>query len=225
MQLTLAEISTLCLDHLADPSGTYFYVDRLQRAINEAYRDLVVDEIDPAVGTWDMAPTPLTVVVAAGVRDTKLTDANGAVHIRKPVDVNRIDSGWRTPVAIIPFGMRNRNTAMAPLRLSGTTQAGVYFFRSGANGDWYLGTAEQQPEAMTLEVHYAAPIAKLANNSDVPWIIPEDFHNLIPIKAAMFLKTQENRDASDLAGLYAERMQRFRAFLNKPDQPGRPIRL
>lgn len=225
--MKLSELKTAVLDLLdaTVAEDVFPAVAALERAINEAYRELVSKMEITAAPYFNVSPkVPNLVTPASPPREYDLASSEDvtdrASDIRKIVDVTRqYGPGTEKPrrVPIVSYGERNARVG-SPRDLTRVAnrmapRLGVYFYRSpiaGAGSTWFMGFVEvEPPAATTFEIRYMPQIVALGTvdgggDDDIPSQYPEEWHHLIAYRAAIRAKGQENRDARGLIGLYNE---------------------
>lgn len=207
MQMTLAELRRDVLEWLDDPRGATFAPDgdhtRLDLLIAEAIDDLV-QEIDVIPQPWAVEPDSESATRATITTVSTRREYEVPAGMRKVVQVTEPPTGigeYR-PITIVPYASRNNAAA-----------CGVYVFRSGTTGKWYVGLVSLPPAWTTLVIHGLPPVLKLTLESDVPYIIPDAFHSLVVRRAALLGKMQINREWRDVGMLWGEGIVKLRGVL------------
>ncbi len=200
--MNLSQIRERTNDRLNQAVGQFYPDEYLDRVINEAYRD-IANEIAamgfPRVDRGDH----IDVAVTPEAREYVIEQQIMAI-----IDVTRVlDDGTEEAVEIRPYSMRNAhrpgwaNDCYVVRQLD-------YF------DEWKIGTIAQQPAAQTLRVYFRSDLVKLGTDNDMPQAVPSDQRDLIPVRAAMIVLEDENREIGNLAAIYIEKMDRMRRCLS-----------
>lgn len=190
MRHTLIELEAIALQWLDDPLGTRFDSARLRMLLNLAYQT-IVDLIDTFPQPWSVGgeSAAKTITPVSGTREYDVGDPG---TIRRIVEVFAVvGTSGRTPVNIRPYAGRF------------AASDGVYVFRD-STGQWTLGTCVLDAYTDVLLVFTAPALTPLKDDAAYPSAVPEDFQELIALRAAVIGKVHENRDASNVAGFLAE---------------------
>jgi len=213
MQMTLSDLRTAALEWLDDPHGMTFAPNgdysRLDQLLNEAYDELVL-EIDAIPTPWSIETDSASAVRATISLVSTQREYAVDVAMRKVATVTEpADSADQTqePVLITPYTMRNDRNAV-----------GVYVFRSGNTGTWYLGLCRMPPAWTSLIVHGLPPVTRLSAAADVPYLVPDAFHTALVRRAALLGKIQENKEYRPLTMLWGEDLIKLRGTLGSQVQ-------
>lgn len=205
----------------------------LNTMINQAYSDLI-NEMETVGSLYNMALSApvVTIPVSSIPREYDLLSSSdvspNASDIRKVVDVVRTDGSVDYSIPIVAYAERNRWMGRPFGRSIRTPTTAVYFYRQVDTSDmtsagvWVMGFVKSEPVASrTYQVRYLPTITDLSALSDVPQQVPEHWHRVIAVRAALLIKIQENRDATGIGLLYAEQLQRMKDDLSSPLTPSR----
>lgn len=223
--MNLAELVSITLEHLDNPDGDLWDPARTALVVNEGYED-IAGIVDASGKEFNVYPHPVLLAIRSMTFDEEIiSEVDGTISlstvnkiprewaivpqperkaIRRILDVERYDAtGTIGSLDLVGWQERNnqRDRNYPTLVRSHAT---AYAYRSDT-GIWMLGIVEENPRPMTLRVWYAPVIARLVNNADIPTQVPQEFHSLIAIRAALIGKQQEQRDPGWLLGRYAER--------------------
>lgn len=209
--MTYDDIAAEVLD-LLDLTGFPEDLDttRLSRAVNRAYIQTVVKvEKFAGLGVNLATTVPVLTVPATPLREYDLYDSTDVSpqpdDVRKVVECTLVqDNDRRKTVPIVPFAVRNEWVGRPESgRSAYASKTAVYVYHD-ADDHWNLGFVyEDDKAAEVYELRYR-PNVETLSGSGAPKLVPASWHHLIALKAAMRLKTQENRDISGLQGLYVE---------------------
>ena len=235
--MNLKDFRTRVLENLGDDGATWApsdspggdQWDRVDRLINDAQRELAVlaERVDPTFNVKDSrlpisdeeSWTPLDVVGYLPAHS----------HTPLPEDFRRIVSLWRTDTGI---AKKHSEVQIVPRRRA-------LFYAEGANGPdvAYLqndassgGSSPSNliyvvgasPASHTWNLWYAARLADLANELD-ECQLPEEYHHLVPMGAALRAFLQENSDAaSSYRAMYDQGVAALAVALPRRDGAGAP---
>lgn len=197
MLQSLQDLRLLTRRWLYDEAGQEWDDPHADWIINQAYQD-VVNSVDRLPEPWSEADAPLTITPITGQREYDLgtpRTIRGVVEVREQINDND-----REKVTIVQWARRFE-------RASG----GVYVYRT-SGGQWRLGTVVLDHFTRDLLVWTRPTVARLQDPGAFPDAVPESFHELIALKAAILGKVSQNREAGDLAGLYTEKMAQLEAM-------------
>lgn len=183
---------------------------RLKKQVNEQYKELAT--------TLRLGEPITTLVLTPGVGDYSLTSGLTAT------DVAQIRDVFYLPVGQTVNRPLRRSTPARVDELRGYSSAsypGVYALA----GVDTLQLAPLPTDAGTLMVRYVSRPLDLAAESDVPTLVPVDFHDVIWLGAATKLARITNpARAQALDAWYRERLGDLRSWLT--DQGGvQPVRM
>lgn len=217
--MDLAALRATVLDYLdARDENEVFNSGHLDRIINTAYLN-VVGKVEMAAPFFNVSSvTPTLTVPSSPPREYDLGIsgggmANPATNIRKVLDCAKRASADTTPYSlrIVDFAKRNAWLGRPGDASNPAPQSAVYFYRTFTTatpaGTWYLGFVDTDPPVgAVLEVRYLPDIVALANSSgfNTPHLVPEAWHYVIALKAAILGKGKENRNAEANVMMYAE---------------------
>lgn len=200
--MTLAEIRQRTNDRLNQAVGQFYPAEYLDRVINEAYRD-IANEIATMGFPWVDRGDHIDVVVTPDAREYVIDQQIMAI-----IDVTRVlDDGTEEAVEIRPYSMRNA-------RRPGWGNDCYVVRQLDYFNEWKIGTIAQEPAAQTLRVYFRSDLVKLSTDNDVPLAVPLDHRDLIPVRSAMVVLEDENREIGNLAAIYVEKIQRMRNCLS-----------
>jgi hypothetical protein len=197
---------------LNDPALYSFEPTNVLGAVQHAYA-MIVNEVERASQTWNTVSVPIEISVTHAAREyTVTTIAAGETpnqqtdSVRKIVEVVRTDAGREDKLAIIAHGSRNdyRSVNYYPQLQRFRGSVGLVYVYRASDGLWRVGFVDAEPPAQTISVFYVPKIGSLAGQPAYPSLVPDDFHEMIALQAAVVLKVQENRDASGLLGMLAQ---------------------
>lgn len=216
MARTLANLRQETLQWLDDPAGSFWApagsFSRIDMLINSAYEHMV-GEVEEAGQPWNVAAAgPLTLNVTEDQREYPLTDAP-APGIRKIIDVVPLQGGNRGPsFREVPFSERNSSAGSRVYPRLGINEfAGndaVYYFRR-SSGVWVIGFSNEKPRETTAEVTYEENLTALTAQEDTPGNVPDLWHGLVALYAALLGKIQTRRDPAGLEAIYAREVMRL----------------
>ena len=174
---------------------------QVERLLNRAYEH-IVNLVEQTAKNYNMEDTPETVSVVNGTQDYELTSS-----IRKILHVERTDLGGDPiGVRIIPFQRKNefaRGTYAS--QLGGHALAPtVYFTRRVNDGRWHLEFPSNPGGSIVLSVYYAPLITEMATETAEPYQVPEQFHELIIIRATRLALIQARIPAQQWDQEYVE---------------------
>lgn len=204
--MTLNDLRSLTLEWLDNPSGDVFAPGgdyaRLDRIINEAYRKLTRTMRQSNLN-WDIEHilTTTTISVTSAAREYSVITDDGlatGTDVRKIIDVVRTDTTNEIKMNIIPFGERFR----------AATRNTIYVYRS-SSGIWIIGFVTDAPETQTLSVRVEMFRDVLGDASDIPRAVPNDWHSLIAVEAAILGMKQTGRDFTRLLTHALEEREKF----------------
>jgi len=202
--MNLAQIRQRTNDRLNQAVGQFYPDDYLNRVINEAYRDIANEiaamgfpRVDGDGGDY------VDVTVTSAAREYVIDQQIMAI-----VDVTRVlDDGTEEAVEIRPYSMRN--TARPGWGNDCYVVRQLDYFN-----EWKIGTIAREPAAQTLRVYFRSDLVELGADNDVPLAVPLDQRDVIPVRAAMIVLEDENREIGSLAAIYVEKMDRMRRCLS-----------
>ncbi len=198
--MNLGEIRQRTNDRLNQAVGQFYPDDYLDRVINEAYRD-ISNEID-AMGDV-RHPVSHDIAVIPSEREYTIQQYANAI-----IDVVRVmDDGTEQQVNIRPYSMRNAN------RPGWSNDCYVYRVRHYLY-EWVVGTIAREPVAQTLRVYCKPRTGNLSGDSQDLGDVPPEYQDIIPVRAAMIVLEDENREIGNLAAIYVEKMDRMRRCLS-----------
>lgn len=211
--MTLSELRLAVLDYLDANVETDVFVNtaQLDRFVNIAYVS-VVNKVEFAAPYFNVSGTVLVLTTpsAAVAREYAMNASpfapTSVTDIRKIADCARLVDDVPYLLRIVPFAKRNGWLGRPGGRLNPVPLTAVYFYRTAIAGDlWYFGFVNPNPPSATqFEVRYLPKIVSLSGDSAVPHYVPEAWHYLIALKAAIITKGKERRDAANLLTLYVE---------------------
>lgn len=204
--MNLGQIRERTNDRLNQAVGDYYPDEYLNRVINEARRD-ILNEIDGLAIPQLMDSVDITVTSAK--REYTVFQAGGPAFmpITSIVEVVRVlDDGSEQKVHIRPYSMRNSPRA-------GWGSDCYVYQQPGSVADWVLGTIAQEPAAQTLRVYYRYLPPDLYSEMSEEHYVPHAHQDLIPVRAAILVLEDENREIGNLAAIYAEKMDRMKRCL------------
>lgn len=210
--MNLADLRATVLDYLDIEQETdVFRSGQLDRIINIAYES-TVNKVEEAAPYYNVSTTVPTVTVAdAAVLEYDLGTSgdgvtNPATDIRKILDCSKRVTATDIPYSlrIVEFSKRNAWLGRPGGASNLAPQSAVYFYRTSA-GTWLLGFIDTAPTvAWVLEVRYLPDIVSLLAEADVPLFVPQAWHYVIALKAAIIGKTKENRNIESNTAMYGE---------------------
>ena len=210
--MDLAGLRAAVLDYLDAKVDTEVFIDtaQLDRLVNIAYAS-VVNKVEFAAPAFNISGTVLTLTTPTGTvaREYSMNSSPfspvGVEDVRRVVDCSRVANDKPYFVTIVPFAKRNGWLGRPGGRLNPVPPTSVYFYRAGAGNVWFFGFVNHTPPSATeFQVRYAPNITSLSGDAAQPLFVPEAWHHLIALRAAIITKAKEKRDARDLVLLYAE---------------------
>lgn len=226
--MDLAELRATVLDYLdlADELDSFKSPGQLVRLINIAYLN-VVGKVETAAPYYNVSSiTPLLTTPASSIpREYDLgssTDVSPTVtNIRKIVDCARRD-GASIPYSlrIVDYAKRNAWLGRPGDASNPVPQSAVYFYRTFTTASpaatWLLGFVDTTPPASTVfEVRYLPDIVAISADADIPHFVPEAWHFVIALKAAILGKGKENRNVEANMVMYAEALSDMQPSLSR----------
>lgn len=199
--MNLAQIRERTNDRLNQAVGQFYPDEYLDRVINEAHRD-ISNEID-AVARHPRFHGSVDISVTSAAREYVI-EANASAII----DVVRVgDGGREQTVEIRAYSMRDSGRP-------GWGNDCYVHERALRLWPWVVGLIAREPNTQTLRVYFRGLIEEMDSDGSAPGHVPVDHHDLIPVRAAIIVLEDENRDIGNLAGIYAEKMGRMRRNLS-----------
>jgi hypothetical protein len=191
---TLAELRSETAVWLDDPKKSRFDDTLLNTLLNMAY-PMVVAAVEAAGRLWNLAG-PIAVAVTPAAKEY---DVGTVGSVRRIVDVRKVvgTSRVQVPFLVLTEVNRDGSTNYYPQLDNAPQTTGVSIFRN-AGGQWRLRFGEDAPVTQTLEVHYIPAVNLLALDTDVPSMVPEGFHHVVAMQAAIIGKGSEERTNSTL---------------------------
>lgn len=221
--MDLATIRVLVMENAGPRARTQH--PQVDRIINRAVEH-VTNLVELLAKDYNAAASPITVSVTSGTQTYALNSGNSPV-IRKIIQAERTDvSGDPLNVVVIPFRQKNAyGSGGYPWRDWGTTglRPFVYFRRTNL-GIWNMGFPADPGASMTIDVYYSPQITELLEDSDVPFEVPEQHHELIALRATMQLLNQYGLDNRAWERQYAELRATMEAELESWNRTGPRVR-
>jgi hypothetical protein len=226
--MDLAELRATVLDYLdlKDELESFPSPGQLVRIINIAYLN-VVGKVEIAAPYYNVSSiTPLLTTPASSIpREYDLgssSDVSPTVtNIRKIVDcARRTASGVPYSLRIVDFAKRNAWLGRPGDASNPVPQSAVYFYRNFVTANpaatWLLGFVDPTPPASTVfEVRYLPDIVVLSADADIPHLVPQAWHFVIALRAAILGKGKENRNVEVNAAMYAEALSDMQPSLSR----------
>ena len=220
MAATLEQLRRKARNHLgiAGGVGGAFPDDVLDEFLNYAYRELLT-EVQRAHPVWAIAATPITIAVTPANREYLVATGAGVLtdQVAKILDLARVETNGRTPIPFTTFAERNTQQLWST---RGRAGGEAYVYRATEDGLWRVGFVAIAPTAMTVEVRYSPKLVPMVGPGDVPLMIPDVLHEMIPVRAAIVAKVAENRDVAGLAALDARLYAQAMKELSDPTSSG-----
>lgn len=214
--MNLAGLRATVLDYLdVEAEIDVFAPGQLVRFVNTAYLD-VVGKVEVAAPYFNVSSvTPLVTTPASSIpREYDLSDnthvTNEVTNIRKILDCAKLDANdVPYSLRIVDFAKRNAWLGRPGDVSNPVPQSAVYFYRAFVTDTpavtWYLGFVDVTPPASTkFEVRYLPDIVALDGDDDIPYFVPDAWHYVIALKAAIIGKGKENRTADANMAMYGE---------------------
>lgn len=221
--MNLLDLRATVLDYLdLDDELDSFAPNQLDRFINIAYLN-VVGKVETAAPYYNVSPTVPTVTVAdSTVLEYDLGTAgsgvtNEATDIRKILDCSKRSASGEIPFSlrIVDYAKRNAWLGRPGSVSNPVPHSAVYFYRSSA-GTWFLGFIDTAPTVgWIFEVRYLPDIVAIEADSDIPLFVPQAWHYVIALKAAILGKGKENRNAEANMAMYAEALSDMQPSLSR----------
>lgn len=229
--MTLAELRATVLDYLDIEQETdVFRSGQLDRIINTAYLN-VVGKVEVAAPYYNVSSvTPvLTTIASPTAREYDLSAAPFSPtvsNVRKILDCAKRD-GNDVPYSlrIVDFAKRNAWLGRPGDASNPAPQSAVYFYRTFTTASpaetWFLGFVDTTPPGATdFEVRYLPDIVALTEANPTPFFVPDAWHYVIALKAAIIGKGKENRNVDANVAMYAEALadmqQSLPSAVNRP---------
>jgi len=207
MRHNLQQLRALTLEYLDDPAQTAFDTPRLDLLINKAYQDVAL-EVRRRPFNLSGAATYINVPIVAGTREYRLVSAGlnvAAVSkiVKLKPDGTEIDLGdWTT--------IEHRDDP--------DQSALVYLRRDATLGGILLGLTFMPSPLSAVRVYYVSELKRLTGTDEVPDAVPESFHELIALRAALIaaINSGRNDTLQRIAPLWNEGL----ALLQAIERPG-----
>lgn len=203
---------------LNDRKLTAFSAAEVNDLLNMAY-PMIVAVVEASGRLWNVAPDPIVINVTAAAREYSVENSSGDIppapvlpgSVRKIIEVRRISEGGglgvRIPFMVLSDTDRSYAADPYPELQNAPQYSGVYLYRAATSGGWMLGFAQAAPAVQTLHIRYVPTVPDLADDADIPWMVPGDFHHVIAMRAALIGKGTEERQGSTLPQEYAEQVR------------------
>lgn len=212
---TWKEIRDLAANLLADPRGDVWTEDELNVYMGLAFDDVTM--VWESFGKSQTIVDPddeggiVTIVVESWVneegkimpppREHQVVAPDGVKAIRRLVGVVRTDGTYHTPLAIVPFFLRNNPPQDRMLtQWYHTWPSGVYVYRS-RRGLWFVGFIDREPQPQTIEVTYLRDIDAVAGDDDEPKFLPPEHRKLVAYKTAVLALIARSRESGAMERL------------------------
>lgn len=216
--MTFLDLKDAAAVWLHDRKKTAFSDTQLGTLVNMAY-PMIVAVIEAAGKRWNVAKTPIPLAVTSAAREYYVTNSYLAgpppvpiAVVRKVVEVRRVDLSAGGRGLLLPFRELNdldfgRGLDQYPELGQHPQQSGVYLYRDASTGVWVIGFGEAEPATQSLEVYYVPITPVMTQNTDTPYLVPNDFHHVIAMRAALIGKDTEERGNSRLESQYSEQVR------------------
>jgi len=200
---TLAELRSETAVWLDDPKKSRFDDPLLNTLLNMAY-PMVVGIVEGSGRLWNLTG-PLSIAVTPAAKEY---DVGTAGSVRRIVDVRRVVGTGRVQVPFLVLTEVNREGSQNyyPELENAPQTHGVSIYRN-SSGQWRLRFGDDAPPAQTLEVHYIPAVNVLALDSDTPSMVPEGYHHIVAMQAAIVGKGTEERTNSTLELRFNEQVR------------------
>lgn len=188
------------------------------RVINRAVEHLI-NVVEQTAQLWNVAASAKSVSVVSGTLEYQINTTG--VNPRKILSVERTDLTYNVPCVIIPWRERNQylDRGRWGNEWTGGNRPYVWINRDAA-GDWWLGFPADPQTTMTIDVYYAPRITELVDDYDEPTEIPEQFHELIVLRATIMLLLQNKQNPRAWQEMYTEQLQLMQADLERLNRTG-----
>ena len=223
--MDLATLRALVLENAG--SRVHVGAPQIDRVVNRAVEH-VVNLVEQTAKFYNLAATPKSVTASSGTEVYYLNAASAAgpptFAIRKILFAERTDVTWNgRPITCEIVDFRERNAYGSSTfwldGFSGPIRPIIYFVRNSA-GVWHLGFVNNPTASMTLDVYYAPQITELADDTDVPYEVPEHHHELVAVRATKTLMDQFALDSRAWDRNYLELRQMLQQDLDSYDRTG-----
>ena len=188
------------------------------RVINRAVEHLV-NAVEQTAQLWNVAASAKSLSVVSGTLEYQINTTD--VNPRKIVSIERTDLTNNVDCVLISWRERNRyrNRGRWGNEWTGGNRPYVWVERL-ADGNWWLGFPADPQTTMTIDVYYAPRITELVDDYDEPTEIPEQFHELIVLRATIMLLLQDKQNPRAWQEMYAEQLQLMQADLERWNRTG-----
>lgn len=215
-----AEVIERVRDHLQDQEGDIAETGTVTRWVRAAFSDVVL--------LVDEAPVPMNIIGGPGQTPTVVTWATTVREVALPV------ATYARVISVCPLGSDGVRERAPYSKVSfarrNTETHGVYIYRgfleSGGPAQWFIGQVPQvRSGAISANVYYRLAVLGdragrrqrggvlvLEITEEELAVVPEEFHELIAIRAALLIKGVENRDKGDLVALWLEGKEKLGRF-------------
>lgn len=225
--MNLAALRATVLDYLdVEQEIDVFRSGQLDRIINTAYIT-VVGKVEVAAPYYNVSSViPTLTVLGTTPREYDLGTAengllNPATNIRKILDcAKRVPpSTVLYSLRIVDYDKRNAWLGRPGDASNPAPQSAVYFYRTFTTAlpaeTWFLGFVDtESPTGDVLEVRYLPDIVALTEANPTPFFVPDAWHYVIALKAAIIGKGKENRNVEANMAMYVEALSDMQQSLS-----------